>query len=189
MRTINHIAVVSVLALGSSGAAFAQTPSGGDIYVGGQAAFLVFDDSEQDDVDFDDAELIGLLARGGMYVNEHLSVEGRAGIGVGDDTVTVRPVGGGPDVDTDIELDYLVGGYLRGHLGLEDILSFYGVVGYTSAQISIENEFVSESETESGGSVGFGVDVYLGDSTILNFEFMSYYSDMNALNIGAVYRF
>ncbi|ABM62051.1 porin family protein [Halorhodospira halophila] len=194
MDRTRTVTLVGISALCLSGAVMAQAPTAGDSYAGGQIASATYgeDDVPQLGITVDgDADLTGLVGRVGTYVSEYVSVEGRAGFGIGDDSVTVSE--GATSVDVDVELDYLFGGYVRGHLPVGDALALYGIVGLTGGQMTAEANGFSYSQSDTGASFGAGVDIHVGDAASANFEYMQYLDEagyeIDALSAGLVGRF
>jgi len=131
----------------------------------------------------DDFEPTGLLGKVGYFGSENVAIEGRFGIGLQDDS---QNVGGVLDVDFDIE--HLCGVYGVLYLDASNDTSFYGVIGFSQAKGKLSALGVSDSDSESGLSYGFGVNI-----KSLNLEYMNYLDEddleVTAIAIGYVSRF
>jgi opacity protein-like surface antigen len=92
----------------------------------------------------------GLRLVYGHPLGDHLSIELHGGLG-----------GGSSDGAFDVELKELLGGYLRASYPFSDLFSVYGLFGYTRAKFDVEDLAgnTTESETETGGSYGGGVEI------------------------------
>ncbi len=185
--TTIRIAACAVMSLCTT--AMAQQPVPGSPYVGGQMALTHLDLHDTDQ----DANLTALVGRAGVHVNRHFSFEGRAGFGVDDDALVGRVLLAGEDVEVDIEIDYLMGGYLRGHIPIADLISLYGVVGVTNLRFSGGANGGSETQKESSASWGAGIDLHAHGRATLSFEYMRYLDkddfELNAFGIGFGGRF
>lgn len=140
----------------------------GQRYVGASVGFMELDFGNTD------ASLNHFEGRLGGYVNDYLAAEGRVGLGVVGDEI-------GP---VDIDLRYLVGGYLRAGAPLADNKLFpYVLLGFTRADVEVGN--VSDAETDA--SLGFGADVEL-EGLSLSIEYVEYVDkneyDLSGFNIG-----
>ena len=126
------------------------------------------------------------IGRLGAFGSKNLAIEGRAGVGVLDDTQSVN------GVDVTLELDTLYGMYGLGHFTFGKNSSIYGVLGFTKVRGN-----ASAAGVESGGegdiSYGVGVDLGITRSIAINIEYMSYVStssfDINAAGLGLVIGF
>lgn len=172
--------------------ALAGPAAEGTGYAGGMFTMLTYD---EDGVS-DDAEPTALIGRLGYHANEYFAVEGRLGIGLSDDSVTVTiPDGFGGTVtgDVDVELDRLFGAYAVGYLPLGDAAAAYGLVGFTNAKATFSANGFSDSDTDSGLSYGIGFDLYPTSAFAVNAEYVQYLDetdyDLSALSIGAKFLF
>jgi hypothetical protein len=90
----------AVMASFASGAAAQDSLEGG--YVGLNYAFVTY---EEDGIS-EDFDLGALVGKAGAQINPYLAAEFRAGFGAKDDSTSFN------GVSLDLELDYLVGGYM-----------------------------------------------------------------------------
>ena len=133
-----------------------------------------------------DADIVDLNALGvkaGYNFNENFAIEGRALIGIGDDSF------GG----IDFELDSLFGGYLRAGVPVSEGFYPYAVAGYARTDVSGSAGGASASADDSDFSYGVGVNVDITETLDLNLEYMNYYddddSDITAFSLGVEGRF
>lgn len=130
---------------------YAQSPvySGGhhpdrQFYVGLNYANLDYDeDGLSESVNWD---TLGLNL--GYQPSSYLAVEGRVGTGVGDDTVAGV-------VKT--ELEHYYGIYILPQFPVGDVVSVYGLLGWTEAEASVSAFGAKETDSESDLSYGVGV--------------------------------
>ena len=154
----------------------------GDRYFGFQYAMV---DVDVDDFD-EDFEPSAAVFRIGQYMTPDISIEGRFGIGLQDDSVDVEVFF--TDVEIEVDIKHIMGVYAVLHGGTDDA-RFYGLVGLTRAksEASVEN-FDDEDETESGLSFGFGMNI-----SNFNIEYMRYLNedefDAIAISLGYVSSF
>ncbi len=124
-----------------------------------------------EDEDFaEEANPTALTGRYGYFFRDDFAAESRLGFGLGDDTA-------GPGVD--VEVDKIYGIYALYHLR-QNNLSFYGVLGLSRGDLTINQSGTSDSEDESSLSYGFGVEI-----KSLSFEYMMYL-DQGALEVSAI---
>ena len=166
--------------------------SEGTGYAGGMFTQLTYD---EDGVS-EDAEPTALIARLGYFATDYFAVEGRLGIGLSDDTVSVTGpdgFGGTVTADVDVELDRLFGAYAAGYLPLGDVAAAYGLVGITNAKATVSANGFSDSDTDTGLGYGVGIEFYPTEEFGLNAEYMQYLDesgyDLSALSIGAKFLF
>ena len=135
--------------------------------------------------DFSPTALIG---RAGSNLNQYFSIEGRLGLGLSDDTVTVT------DVTTTesrtIELDTLIGAYGVGRLPLGKSSSVYALVGLTRVDATLSASLAgggsgSESDDESDLSYGVGADIGILYNLWINVEYVQYL-DKSDLEVSAI---
>ena len=167
---MKKILLVITLALFYSSISYAA--SEGDTYGGLQYALVTYD---EDGVD--EAEPTALVGRYGQFVNDNISVEGRFGFGLQDDTVNVL------GIDVDVEVDTFFGVYGVFHASSNSDTSFYGVLGFTKGEVTASAGGISVSEDDSGLSYGFGVDF-----NSFNIEYMLYldedFYEVSAISFG-----
>ena len=142
--------------------------SEGDTYGGFQYGLLTYSEDG-----FPDLEPTALAGRYGQFVNDNISVEGRFGIGMQDDTA----------LGVSIELDTFYGVYGVAHASSNSDVSFYGVFGFTKGKLTASIPGFSISDSDSGLSYGFGVDF-----NSFNIEYMLYldedFYDISAISFG-----
>jgi hypothetical protein len=123
----------------------------------------------------------------GKELNRNFAVEGRAGFGIGDDTVTFM------GVPVDLEVDHYFGVYAKGILPLSDAFSAYGLVGFTSGKITGTAFGVSVSDSDSDVSFGFGADLSVAKNAAINLEWAKLFEGtgykVESMSIGFAYKF
>jgi len=126
----------------------------------------------------DDNDVTMPYGRFGMYINENFSGEVRAGIGLDDDGV---------------ELDTLLGGYVRGGIPLSDVFFPYAIAGITMIDYSYDNGPFNDSGDEMGISMGIGADFNINERMKINAEYINYVDDddaeLDALGVGLAVNF
>jgi hypothetical protein len=158
--------------------------SDAESYIGVQYAAGMFSQEGLEDINPG-----ALVVRFGEQISDGFSLEGRVGMGVGDDGIVVG------NIETVIEVDTIVGVYGVGRVDISDIGSVYGVIGFSRGEFTILDTSSSFSATfdDGGESYGLGVDINIGGSAVLNIEYMSYLSktdfDYSALGLGVVFKF
>lgn len=185
---MKRLLVLMFVLVGVTPVAFAGNAMGqGNAYAGGQFAILTYD---EDGVG-EDANPTALIGRIGYFVANQVALEGRLGIGLADDTVTVTAFG--TSVDVGVELDRLFGFYVVGYLPLAEVASVYGLIGYTDAKATFSANGFSMSETDSGLSYGVGAEFHLADDLAINGEYIRYLDesgyDLSALSFGLRFNF
>ena len=155
-----------------------------DNYFGGNIAFL---DYSEDGIS-GDASLTAIVGRLGTTFNKNFSGELRLGLGIADDSVGVF------GYDVDVELDNMFGAYVRGGVPVTDTFFPYAIVGYTRGELTASIPgFGSESDAEADLSFGFGADVNISKTIILNVEYMNYFDkdgvDVAGLSVGIASKF
>ncbi|MEH6641384.1 porin family protein [Vreelandella glaciei] len=179
MKKHLSIAIAAASFALASTSAFAN--SAGDGYFGALASHYTFDVEGASD----DLNPTGLTLRGGYFLTDNVAVEGRLGTGLSDDTVS--------GTSTDAELDQLLGVYVTGYLPVNDVFSFYGLIGFTYAEATLSNRFASISDDDDGFSYGVGGQVNFTPAVSGQIEYVSYLdkSDYNlsAASIGLSYHF
>ena len=114
----------------------------------------------------------------GMYINQNFSGEVRAGFGLDDDGV---------------ELDSMLGAYVRGGIPMSSVFFPYAIVGLTRADFSYDNGPFSGDDDEIGLSMGVGADFRIDQRMAINAEYMSYLddddADLDALSVGLAVNF
>lgn len=180
-----------VVSLGfMSGNAFAGLTQGA--YAGIQYASVDF--SFQDISE--DFSPTGLIGRAGSNINRYVSIEGRLGIGLSDDTITATD--GTTTASVSLELDTLIGLYGVGHVPFGESSSIYALVGFTqidgTASASVTGfGSASVSDDESDLSYGIGADIGILYNVAVNVEYVQYIDksdfDVSAIAIGLKFGF
>lgn len=186
--------ITSVLACTATILAVSQTAvagSTGDTYIGMGFSQLTY--SENGFPDFNPT-MLGF--RAGYYVNDNFSVEGRLGMGIGDDTnnVSVFIPGSGTTFTGDIavEVDRIMGIYAVGHLPASDSFGAYGFFGFNNADITATatsgGASYSYSDDDSDIAYGIGAELKLSPASAINLEYGNFYDEDNvtvdAITIG-----
>lgn len=157
------ILVPSALALTlmASGTVLAADP-----YVGGGVVFT----EVSSDAFSPDPSLTGITGRLGSGINENISGEVRLTLGVDDDTV------GAGFLKSDVELNSMIGAYLRAGVPMGPSFYPYAVLGFTRTELEFSNPlYDSQSGSETDVSYGLGVDLSLDRKMSLNVEYMNYF--------------
>lgn len=162
------------LALITAGSAMAADP-----YVGGSALFV---DAEYADIN-DEASLTGITGRLGTMLNDNIGGEVRVSLGVGDDSISSGIF------KTDVELNSLIGGYMRAGAPVGQNFFPYAVLGFTRTELDYSNDFFgNDSDSETDVSWGFGADMSLDRKISLNVEYMNYFDkdgvELSGFSIG-----
>ena len=183
-----HLTPVIAVALAVSPTVLMANPmSQGDSYAGITYSQLTYDE----DGISGDANPTALIGRLGYFVANQIAIEGRLGIGLSDDTVRID--GFGQALDVDLELDRLLGFYAVGHLPVGDAASIYGLFGFTDAKATASANGLSESDTDSGLSYGFGAEFNTSEQIGLNIEYTQYLDesgyDLSAISAGVKLHF
>lgn len=98
----------------------------------------------------DDFQPEGAGLRLGGALNDNFMIEGRVG----------RSTGSDEEDDVSLKVDDYMGLYLKGGADIADMLFPYVLVGFSKADLIMDNE---TPETEGGFSYGFGADMHLGN--------------------------
>jgi outer membrane immunogenic protein len=166
--------ILTLLALGvlSSNAIAA---SKGDTYTGFQYALGTYSEDG-----FPDTNPNAIVGRFGKYLKDDFSIEGRLGVGVGDDSATVS------GIDVSIEIDTVFGVYGLKHVDIGNASSIYGALGFTRGELTASAPGISVSDDDSGLSFGVGVNF-----NNINIEFMQYLNksdfDVSAISFGITF--
>lgn len=169
------LAVLVVTTLLSSSMVFAQEQTRS--YLGIQYAQAMYNDD-----DIDDVEPTAVVVRGGIYLTEHVSAELRYGDGLDDDDVEFQ----GQNIAVDIE--NFGGVYAVYHFDTDFQNSFYGILGYTEAELKGSLNGQTTRNDNNGVSAGLGFNFYG-----VNIEYMQYmYADdfeFATLGLGYLFTF
>jgi hypothetical protein len=137
-----------------------------------------------DDVDGEPAIATAIV---GFPLMENISIEGRLGTGV--KSVFDREFNGLFVVTGELKIDNYYGAFVRANLPAGESLNLYLLGGYGTANVTIDTNIGSFSNSESSGAYGVGAEVVFGASKShhLGVEWARYFKDANALS--AIYRF
>lgn len=156
----------AVLASFASAATAQDSIEGG--YVGLNYAFVTY---EEDGIS-DDFDLGALVGKAGVQLNPYLAVEFRAGFGTTDDSTSFN------GATLDLELDYLVGGYMLLGLPNESPVYPYAVLGATKGELTASATGPGGSASASGSetdlSYGIGANLNINRDFQVNGEYMQY---------------
>lgn len=138
----------------------------------------------------------GLIGRAGSNMNQYVSIEGRLGFGLSDDTVTATD--GVTTASISIELDTLIGIYGVGHVPLGKSSSIYALLGLTRVDATASASLTgfgsaSESDDETDLSYGIGADIGILYNLWVNVEYVQYIDksdfDVSAIALGLKFGF
>ncbi|NOZ54406.1 MAG: porin family protein [Gammaproteobacteria bacterium] len=87
-------------------------------------------------------------------VKPKVSIESHFGFNITEETNTIQV--SGTATDATLTLNYYLGLYARASMDVSDTITAYGLLGFTSAQISGDTLLLSNGDTESGLSLGVG---------------------------------
>ncbi|MGC3874350.1 porin family protein [Halomonas sp. GXIMD04776] len=168
-----------------SGTAYADIGDAGTSYAGLQYAKASYEADY--DIEADPSVLVG---RFGHYLTDYFSVEGRVGLGLSDDNVSVD----GSNTDATVEIDHLFGAYAVGHLPVTDVASIYALAGFTQGEATAEYGSFSKSDDDGGFSFGVGGEVnFFSPRFSGTLEYMSYLDksdyEVSAISAGVNYQF
>lgn len=182
-RKLTVAALATFAAFGAQ-AEEAPQPQG---YFGGNYVFLTY---EEDGID-EDFDLGALVGKAGVNVNPYLAAELRVGFGVKDYSIS------GNGVTAELEVDYLVGGYIVAGIPNSSPIYPYAVLGATKAELTATvrafGESASVSDSDSDVSYGVGANFAVNEQVSLNAEYMSYLDKdsvkISGISIGGAVRF
>ena len=164
----------------------------GDQYFGLQYSSTTFEFAGED------WEPKVLIARYGKFIDDNFAIEGRLGIGIDSDTLSITndPIVGNASVEIDI--DTLIGIYGVGSHNFNENSSIYALIGITNGEATFSAKSsilgnASFSETETDLSYGVGANIGISNTVGINLEYISYISktdfDVTAVNLGFVIKF
>lgn len=165
----------------ASTAAMSGNP--GQTYIGAQYGLI-----SEDEPGFETSNPTAIIGRFGNFINRDISVEGRIGVGVQDDTT--HDFG----IDFTLDIDSILGVYAVGHLNLEGPSSLYGLIGFTRVEATASAPgFGSDTSSENGLSFGVGADIGVGNNAAINIEYIQYLNksdvDLTALGLGFTFNY
>lgn len=147
------IALATITMFASTGVAADKTH--GNRYFGVNLGFF---DAEVDGSN--DGSINTIEGRVGGFFNDYLAAEVRAGTGITGDTV----VNGTTEIDVD--LNYMVGGYLKLGFPVHDQIFPYLLGGYTRLELEAESGGASTKGAETDASIGIGIDANVENLSI-----------------------
>lgn len=176
---------IGVLLLAGLVSSPALASSAGTTYAGLQHAWVSYEDDYS--IEADPTLLVG---RFGHYLTDYFSVEGRVGLGLSDDEVTID----GYDANATAEIDHLLGAYAVGHLPVTQFVSIYALAGFAQVKATVDTPFGSESGDDSGFPFGVGGEVnFFSRQFSGTLEYMSYLDksdyEVSAISAGVNYKF
>lgn len=144
----------------------------------------------------EDISPTALIGRAGSNINQYLSIEGRLGFGLSDDTVTVSD--GVTTASASVDLDTLIGFYGVGRAPLGKSSSLYALLGFTRVDATRSGSITglspaSVSDDETDLSYGFGADIGILYNLWVNVEYVQYLDktdfDVSAIALGLRFGF
>ena len=151
-----------------------------NMYGGVQYAMTTYDETGVEDLN--PTALVFVI---GNKFNKNFALEGRIGIGMGDDSLSGLPV--------TLEIDSFVGVYAKGIVPVSSTVDLYGIIGYTDGEVTVSAPGISLSASESDTSLGFGVDFAVSKTTSMNLEYINYIDSngttLDAISVGANFAF
>ncbi len=179
---------VGTLAPENTGTSFAAEK--GDKYWGFDYMFLNYEEDGGGEVD-----VTALRLRMGYYFSPYFAVEGLVGIGVSDDSDEGYFYYNGSlyVVDVELELDYMMGIYLRGEIPANDNIKFYGVAGFSKAEATASALGYSVSDDDTDLSFGIGLEITPNKDFGINIEYMQLMDesdyDISTVSLGCKFYF
>jgi opacity protein-like surface antigen len=125
--------------------------------------------------------------RGGLKFNQYVSAEMRFGKGSEENNSYLG-------AQTSLEIESYTGLYIRGHIPVNERISFYGIAGKTKGRFNLKvyNPFgqpYEDSDSESDTSFGLGAEVFSSHTDKQNFglgiEYMEYI-DKDAVTVSGI---
>ena len=136
---------------------------------------------------FEEVKPTALIGRFGNYVNNSVSIEGRLGVGLQDDSIDYF------GIDISLELDTLIGVYGLAHANINQNSDVHALIGFSRAEATVSALGYSASSDDTGLSFGVGANLGTGNNVSLNIEYVQYLNksnfDFSALAFGAVFSF
>ena len=137
-----------------------------------------------------------LLGRVGSNFNQYVSIEGRLGLGLSDDTVTITE--GAVTSPVSIDLDMLIGLYGVGRLPLGKSSSLYALAGVTQVDATASGPVTGSGpgslrDDQSDFSHGIGADIGILYNLWVNAEYVQYLDksdiELSAIAVGMKFGF
>lgn len=133
-------------------------------YVGGNISDVSISVSDGPD----DLSLLAGYARFGAQFDDYFSLEWRIGTGLQDDDTEI--VG----TTTDVSLDLFYGAYVLGGFPVTEQIYPYALIGYTQAELELNDRFFTIDYEEHDFSFGVGVNFDVSDQFAINPEYLQY---------------
>jgi len=150
-------------------------------YIGGNLSFLSYEEAGLD------ADLIAVNGRFGAFFNPYIAAEMRLGLGLIGDEVDIF------GTDVDIDLNYLIGAYVRAGVPVNDKVFPYLLLGYSRGELEASANGMSVDEAESDTSFGFGLDMKIDNKITLNAEYANLLdkegAEISGFSVGATFKF
>jgi opacity protein-like surface antigen len=128
------------------------------------------------------AEPKAVRLRAGTELAPMLAVEAHAAFAAESDTLAL------PGVNYEVEMNALYSVFVRPQINLGDVLSVYGLLGYTYADMeAISSDpinFPSTSGFQKRGSFGGGVDLKVYKNVRVNADYVEYIDGYTAVSAG-----
>jgi len=121
-------------------------------------------------IETDITEHSGVMAGFGVKANDFLSAELTALVSSSEENYQ----------GVDLSWNYFYNFSLIGSIPLNDSLSFYGKLGYTSAEAEASYMGYTETASDTSESYGFGVKYDVMESYSVRVEYNQYYTDISA---------
>lgn len=152
-----------LLPIAIAAAAFSAPTMAANAYFGGGLQFGFYEeDFDGDNLDY---SVMNFGLKAGSRINEYFSAEVAIALGATDDSQTVDFYG--YPVNTEMKLDHSISLFLKPGIPVNDSARFYGIVGFTKAEMEVTVSFDGISDTvtadEDGMSYGIGFEV-MGES-------------------------
>lgn len=131
-----------------------------DSYFGASLNMIEYtEDGSNESLDF-----MSATATLGQKFNENIKGEMRFGIGINGDQIS----------GIDFDISNYFGMYIKAGAALNEQLFPYAILGYTRGKLTASANGAEFSDSESGSSMGFGVDFSVNSETTLNLEYLNY---------------
>ena len=130
------------------------------------------------------AEPTAIRLRGGTELSPMLAVEAHAAMGAESDTLVL------PGVNYEVELNALYSVFVRPQLNLGDVVSIYGLLGYTYADMKATSSTPSNPLTPSTSgfqkkaSFGGGADLKISKNIRVGADYVEYIDGYKAVSAG-----
>lgn len=147
------------------------------VYLTGGLGFLKYKEDG-----FSSASITALDIGFGTQVNDHLAIGGKFLIGVADGSVSYQ------GFDIDVGLDWAYTLEVKPTLPLNDRVSLYAVLGFTSGEVTADSGGYEVSDSDSGLTYGVGLYSKIDNDFALRFEYAKYLeletADISGFNLG-----